>query len=343
MNENDTKKLPKKLPKKYECEKCKYSTRNYNNYKKHLQTNKHINNIKNNADIKKLPTKEKLPNGKNYLCLCGNSYTYQNNLSRHKKNCNYKKEEVKEGGHDPQAPGCAQEINYKELIITLLNQNKELQDLLISQQEEYRKEQQEHKKEMKNLILHIKPNNTINNNNKTINNNNNNKTFNIMMFLNDKCKDAMTIQDFAERLVVTIEDLEKKKFDCLTNTILKNLKSLAITERPVHCGNIKKKEWYLHDKEKGWEMDNGEKHWGSAPVKPLGVRGSRPPKNTEYGINKKYKDEFKRHNPNYLTVESIQDKYMRLINTTLTDLPENEKSRLLNILSKDLTLDNETQ
>ena len=313
MNENDTKKLPKKLPKKYECEKCKYSTRNYNNYKKHLQTNKHINNIKNNADIKKLPTKEKLPNGKNYLCLCGNSYTYQNNLSRHKKNCNYKKEEVKEGGHDPQAPGCAQEINYKELILTLLNQNKDLQELLISQQEEYRKD-------MKNLVLHIKPNNTINNN-KTINNNN--KTFNIMMFLNDKCKDAMTIQDFAERLVVTIEDLEKKKFDCLSNTILKNLKSLAITERPVHCGNIKKKEWYLHDKDKGWEMDNGEKLI----------------KNTEYGINKKYQEEFKRHNPNYLKVESIQDKYTRLIHRTLTDLPENEKSRLLNILSNDLLLE----
>jgi hypothetical protein len=216
--------------------------------------------------------------------------------------------------------GVPQEVNYKEVILKLINQNKELQDLLISQQEEYRKEQQEQKKELKNLILHIKPNNTTNSHNKTINNN---KTFNIMMFLNEKCKDAMTIQDFAERLVVSIEDLEKKKFDCLSNTILKNLKSLSITERPVHCGNKKKKEWYLNDKDNGWELDNGEKLI----------------KNAEYGINKKFQNEFKKHYPNYSTVENIKDKYMQLINRTFTDLPENEKSRLLNMLSNDLLLE----
>jgi hypothetical protein len=147
-----------------------------------------------------------------------------------------------------------------------------------------------------------------------------------MMFLNEKCKDAMTIQDFAESLVVSIEDLEKKKFDCLTNTILKNLKSLSITERPVHCGNIKRKEWYLNDKDKGWELDNGEKLI----------------KKAEFGINRKYQNEFKRHYPNYSTVDNIRDKYMNLIHKTLTDLPENEKSRLLNILAKDLTIDSES-
>jgi len=315
MIDNDNKKLRKKLPKKYDCEICEYSTRNYNNYKKHLQTKKHTNNIKIDDDSKKLP------NNKNYVCKCGKSYSYQNNLYRHKKNCNYK-EEVKAGGPDPQAPGCAgvpqeeknKTVDYKELILTLINQNKELQDLLIKQQEETNKKYE-------NLVLHIKPNNNINNtnsHNKTINNN-----FNIMMYLNENCKDAMTIQDFAERLVVSIEDLEKKKFDCLSNTILKNLKSLSITERPVHCGNRKRKEWYVNDKEKGWELDNGEKLI----------------KNTEYGINKKFQNEFKKHYPNYSTVENIKDKYMQLINRTFTDLPENEKSRLLNMLSTDLLLE----
>jgi hypothetical protein len=126
--------------------------------------------------------------------------------------------------------------------------------------------------------------------------------------------------------VVSIEDLEKKKFDCLTNTILKNLKSLSITQRPVHCGNIKRKEWYLNDKDNGWELDNGEKLI----------------KKAEFGINKKYQDEFKRHYPNYSTHENIRDKYMNLIHKTLKDLPENEKSRLLNILAKDLTIDSES-
>jgi hypothetical protein len=333
----------------YSCDKCNYYTNKKSNYNQHLSSKKHKT--------------EK--SSKEYKCECGKIYPYRSSLFNHKKTCKglVKVEQKQEGGPDPQAPGCAirgfasydlkgyagcprtgvpqeetnEKVDYKELILTLINQNKELQDLLISQQEEfmkkqqdllisqqeeYRKEQQEQKKELKNLILHIKPsNNTTNSHNKTINNNN--KTFNIMMFLNEKCKDAMTIQDFAERLVVSIEDLEKKKFDCLSNTILKNLKSLAITERPVHCGNRKKKEWYVNDKDNGWELDNGEKLI----------------KNAEYGINKKFQNEFKKHYPNYSTVENIKDKYMQLINRTFTDLPENEKSRLLNMLSTDLLLE----
>jgi hypothetical protein len=289
------------------CELCKFKTHNRKDYKRHMLTKKHNDRVNDNISPQKTPI------SKIYECECKKVFKYASNLSRHKKNCNY---EVEVGCLDDQAPGCAgvpQEVNYKELILTLLNQNKELQDLLISQQEETNKK-------FENLILHIKPTNTTVNN---TNCNNNNKTFNIMMFLNDKCKDAMTIQEFAERLVVTIEDLEKKKFDCLSNTILKNLKSLSITERPVHCGNIKRKEWYLNHKDKGWELDNGEKLI----------------QNAEFGINKKFQNEFIKHYPNYSTNENIKDKYMRLINRTFTDLPENEKSRLLNILSNDLLLE----
>jgi len=277
---------------KFVCEKCDYTTCRKSQYERHLQTKKHntTNTLHNNI----------------YRCICGKEYKHRASLFNHKKNCNYTDEKKEE----------KEEINYKEVILQLIHQNKELQELFIKQQEETNKK-------FENLVLHIKPSNTINSNNKTINNKNN---FNIMMFLNNKCKDAMTIQDFAERLVVTIEDLEKKKFDCLSNTILKNLKSLAITERPVHCGNIKRKEWYLNDKDNGWEMDNGEKLI----------------KNTEYGINKKFQNEFKKIYPNYSTVENIQDKYVKLINRTFTDLPENEKSRLLNILSNDLTIDSES-
>ena len=289
------------------CDKCDYKTCRKSQYDRHLKTKKHNND---ESVIKQV-----------FVCKnCNKEYKYRQGLHTHKKTCKgLVKEEAKAGGPDPQAPECAgvpqeeetnNKVNYKELILTLINQNKELQDLLISQQEEYRKD-------MKNLILHIKP--SVNKSNC----NNNNKTFNIMMFLNDKCKDAMTIQEFAERLVVTIEDLEKKKFDCLSNTILKNLKSLAITERPVHCGNIKRKEWYLNHKDKGWELDNGEKLIKSA----------------EFGINKKFQNEFIKHYPNYSTNENIKDKYMRLINRTFTDLPENEKSRLLNILSSDLLIE----
>jgi hypothetical protein len=284
---------------KYVCEKCDYKTNKTFLWKQHLDTIKHKNDENITNDMNK------------YVCKCGKEFNFRQGLHKHKKICKKLKSLIEEEEKN-------KTVDYKELILTLINQNKELQDLLIKQQEETNKKYEETNKKYENLVLHIKPNNTTNSHNKTINNN-----FNIMMYLNENCKDAMTIQDFAERLVVSIEDLEKKKFDCLSNTILKNLKSLSITERPVHCGNRKKKEWYVNDKENGWELDNGEKLI----------------KNTEYGINKKFQNEFKKHYPNYSTVENIKDKYMQLINRTFTDLPENEKSRLLNMLSTDLLLE----
>jgi hypothetical protein len=298
---------------KYTCDKCNYFTNNKYDFNRHNLRQKHLLNIKKTEADTFIDTK------KTYKCICGAVYKYHSGYYRHRKTCSQNINDTNMQNKD--------DINYKELIFKVLNENSSLQELLIKQQDQFMKQQDqfmkqqnETNKKFENLILHIKPNHTITNcNNKTINNNH----VNIMMFLNDKCKDAMTIQDFAEKLVVSIEDLEKKKFDCLTNTILKNLKSLSITERPVHCGNIHKKEWYLHDKNNGWELDNGEK---------LIIK-------TEFGINKKYQDEFKRHYPNYSTQENIRDKYMNLIHKTLTDLPENEKSRLLNILAKDLTID----
>jgi hypothetical protein len=334
---------------KYVCEKCSFNTNDKKDYKRHINTTKHKKIHKDILEDTK----------KTVLCICGNKYKYRSSYYRHKKKCRFVEttidqetsneednkiitmndvltnditEEIAgECGSIPHLKG-AESLDYKELILQVLNQNKELQDLLIKQQEEfmnYQKEQQEeYNKKYENLILHIKPNNnntkTIiknsNSNNKTINNNNH---YNIMMFLNEKCKDAMTIQEFADRLVVSIDDLEKKKIDCLTNTILKNLKSLKITERPVHCGNIKRKEWYLNNKNTGWIMDNGEKLI----------------KTTEYGINKKYKQEFKSHYPNYETHEQLQDRYTSLVHRIFTDLPEHEQSKVLNVVAKDLMID----
>ena len=287
---------------KYYCEKCDYETCRKSDLRKHINSKKH--------------NTTKIQQKSHYKCECGKEYRHRASLYNHKKKCNYKEEQ------EDKREQKKEKVDYKEMFIQMLNHNKELQDLLIKQQEEFKKQQQETNNKIENLVLHIKPTN-----NKTIikNSNNNNKTFNIMMFLNNRCKDAMTIQEFAERLVVTMEDLEKKKYDCLTNIILKNLKGLSITNRPVHCGNIKKKEWYLNDKIRGWEKDNGEKLI----------------KNTEYGINKKYNNEFIKNYPNYLTMENLKEKYMRLIHKTLTDLPEVEKSRLLNELAKELIIEDD--
>jgi hypothetical protein len=83
------------------------------------------------------------------------------------------------------------------------------------------------------------------------NNNSHNKTFNLNVFLNDTCKDAMNIMDFADSLKIKISDLENVGklgyIDGITNIIVKNLKELDISKRPVHCSDLKRETLYIKD------------------------------------------------------------------------------------------------
>ena len=74
-----------KVSKEYECKDCNYNSRNKNNYVKHLNTRKHINTIKYNKNLQKLPTLE------NYACECGKNYPYRASLFNHKKRCRFGK------------------------------------------------------------------------------------------------------------------------------------------------------------------------------------------------------------------------------------------------------------
>jgi len=118
-------KTPENLSMKFICEKCNFKTTNKKDYNRHLSTKKH-----NTTEITHTIMENNI-----YRCLCGKEYKHRGSIHNHKKNCNYKKEGV------PQEE--KEEINYKELILTLLNQNKDLQELLITQQEEFMKKQQE--------------------------------------------------------------------------------------------------------------------------------------------------------------------------------------------------------
>jgi hypothetical protein len=170
----------------YCCIPCNYTTHLSSNFIRHKKTKKHINkemlhnatNINQNVDtiIKK------------YKCSCGNEYLHHSSYYRHTKNC--KNNKIEENSESNQLVNKnnvnAEEINYKELILQVLNQNKELQDLLIKQQEDFinyqKQQQEENEKKYENLVLHIQPkNNTVikNSNNKTVNNN---TQYNIMMF-----------------------------------------------------------------------------------------------------------------------------------------------------------------
>ena len=125
------------------------------------------------------------------------------------------------------------------------------------------KNNEELKEMVKDLMTHTASmtkytNNNIQNN--TYNNCTNKMTINV--FLNEQCKDALNLTDFVENIKVTLEDLEYSKdngfVNGVTNIIKKQLQDMKPTERPIHCSDKKRLQFYVKDNDK-WQKDEDNK------------------------------------------------------------------------------------
>jgi hypothetical protein len=162
-----------------------------------------------------------------YLCDCGKCFQHHSSYYRHKKNCNLQAQEVKESS------------TLTTLVIDLIKSNQDLQSQMIEL--------------------------CKNNNNTSITNNLNshNKTFNLNVFLNEQCKDAMNMKDFVDSIQLQYSDLENVGrlgfVNGISDIIIKNLKALDIHRRPVHCADLKREIMYVKDNNE-WikEADNNK-------------------------------------------------------------------------------------
>jgi hypothetical protein len=88
---------------------------------------------------------------------------------------------------------------------------------------------------------------------------NSNNNFNINFFLNEKCKNAMNLEDFVEKIKFTLEDLQFTKDNGyakgISNIFIKNLNDMDITERPIHCSDQKRLQFYVKN-DNEWTKDN---------------------------------------------------------------------------------------
>jgi len=164
-----------------------------------------------------------------YDCICGKKYEYQSGLCKHKKKCNYKTPE---------------QIKEEELIQHLKYQSIKLEEM----DKEQKRRDEELKEQISGMSL-VTNNNTINNNN----------TFNLKLFLNNDCKDAMGLNQFLRSIEVTDEDLKtfevKGYVEAMTSLIERHLNNLTITERPIHCTDKKRQTIYFKEDGEGWKKD----------------------------------------------------------------------------------------
>jgi len=217
---NDSKKSPK-VAKEFCCNVCHYTTCKLSDYTKHLSTEKHK---KHENDSKMVVNdSEKSQKLANYTCECGKIYKYDSGYYRHKKRCQLS--QIK-----------TDELTDKNLILMLINQNKELME-----------------------IVKNGTNNVIYNNNNHNSVNSHNKTFNLQVFLNETCKDAMNISDFIESVQLQVSDLENVGkvgyIEGISNIIIKNLNALEVEKRPVHCTDKKREVMYVKE-DNVWEKED---------------------------------------------------------------------------------------
>lgn len=215
----------KKVVTNFFCETCDYHTSRKYNYDKHLLSSKHNNRTTSNKNEQKVAK-----SSTGYCCdNCSKIYKSRSGLWSHKNKCQNK--------HLENNLVTTNAADNKDIILELLKQNNEFKQMII-----------ELAKEPK----------TINN---TMTNSNNNN-FNLNFFLNTTCKDAITADQFVENIQITFDDLENVGnsgyVKGITDIIMKQLRTLELTERPFHCTDVKRETIYIKEADT-WNKDNEDK------------------------------------------------------------------------------------
>ena len=330
-----------KIAEKYTCNVCLYTCSKESDWTKHISTRKHENRTKLNvlehsgeklADYA-VKTSSVATNGDKFttplfVCKCGKQYSARNSLWYHKKTCYNTQDNSTElitinadnvdgvsldthqantSDQTEQLIASAmkhKDVEFKELILMLLKENKEIQKNFVE------------------ILPHLKGNITNNSNNTTTHNN----QFNINMFLNEHCKNAMNLTDFIHSLPITNETydhtIENGLTKTITNMITNGLNKMDVLERPIHCTDPARKTMYVKDNNV-WEKDNELK---------LLLQGIRKLSIKQRTMINKWQDV----NVGWEKDDNLQTRLTTLVFHSMTDIENDEKevNKIIRAISK---------
>ena len=233
-----------------------------------------------------------------FVCECGNNYKFASGLSKHRITCKKNKQTniIKKNVnvnefHNTQKEFdngnkkfVSGEIEIVEIMKQTLNQTDTINKLL--QQNSVLIEK-----------LSEKPTNNITYQNCG------NKKMTINVFLNEKCKDAMNLTDFVNNMNISLEDLMyTKNFGYnkgISNIFEKHLKDLQPSERPIHCSDKKRMQFYVRDENKWLKDEKNEKI--DKTIHDLTIKQI------------KYLKEWEMQNPHYLQDEKLLSQWQQLV------------------------------
>ena len=280
----------------FNCILCDYNTYNKYDYSKHLTTRKHqlCSQATKNGDFS---TKNRKKSQDELSCkFCKKQYKDKTGIWRHNQKCNITQIDT--------SNNILENVLDKDNFINyLVKENSDFKEMLLEQNKVIMK------------ICETSNTPTIYNNNS----NNNNKSFNLNLFLNETCKDAMNISDFVNSLKIQLSDLENVGevgfVNGITNIIVKQLKNMDVTQRPVHCTDAKREVLYIKDENK-WEKEGEENVKLRKAIKHVAFK------------NTKLLPEFKKKYPDCGKSDSkYADQYNKLVVETMGGRGDNDKEK----------------
>jgi len=282
---------------KYNCEKCAFICCKKSDWLRHNATRKH--KILINPNYLGAADCEL----KHFSCIiCSKVYKHASTLSAHKKSC--------KGINENSENILIAEYDMKSLILDLVKSNSDLQKQMIE---------------------------VCKNSNNTINNNNShNKTFNMQVFLNEKCKDAMNIMDFVSSMTLQLSDLEDVGelgyVEGISKIIIRKLNEMDVYKRPIHCSDYKREVMYVRD-DNIWEKENSTYDKIRKAIKYI------TKKNGDLMIP--WRD---KHPSCMNTTHRLNDVYLRIMNQSMGGKGEfiDSENKIIKKLSKAVYIDKES-
>ena len=298
------------VPPTYQCDICNLDTSSLKDYNKHLRTRKHQTRTGLTTFVPKIPAQ--------FICnTCNKCYKARNSLWYHQQNC-----------YQPIKDASNNYIVDKDLVMLLIKENSELKNMMMSAQNQMMDTQNQMME-----VIKTGTHNTTNSNNT----NSHNKTFNLQFFLNETCKNAMNIMDFVDSLKLQLNDLERMGeigfVNGMSNIIIKNLQSMDITERPVHCTDQKREVMYVKDDGK-WDKEEESKPKIRKAIKHIAHK------------NAKLIGEFKEKHPDYkICASKISTQYNTMVIEAMGGVncvDSVNENKIIKRISKEIMVEKET-
>ena len=283
------------------CDICDYKCSRPHHWKQHIITKKHQKHIFNAVDNSVNDTEKNI-----FECVCGKSYKDRSGLWRHKKLCT---------GSNVSLTIMDQNTQQltPDIVFKLIEQNKELQQTLMDQN-----------KTIVELAQKSVTHNTTN-----TNCGNNNKTFNLQVFLNETCKDAINMSDFVNQIQVSLSELEDTGrlgyAEGISKVFINKLNDINDQERPLHCSDSKREIIYIKENNQ-WMKDDENK---SSLMNAIKIVANK---------NIKQISEWQKAHPKFSDPSSKEnDKYMKIVLNSMSGSTKEECEKNYEKIARNIT------